>query len=127
MDLGLDGLHALITGGTRGIGSTIAETLVSEGCSVSFCGRTSESVDTASAELGERATGTVLDVSDHAHLTEWVAAAAETHGGLDIVISNASALGGPPDSPDKWRKVFETDVLSTVALVAPKQSPSPST
>ena len=36
---------------------------------------------------------------------------------IDIVVSNASALGGPPDTPDKWRKVFETDVLSTVELV----------
>jgi 3-oxoacyl-[acyl-carrier protein] reductase len=84
---------------------------------VSFCGRSAESVELAAAELGELATGTVVDVSDHEGLTAWVAASAEQHGGLDIVIPNASALGGPPDSPDKWRRVFETDVLSTAALV----------
>lgn len=117
MDLGLDGLHALVTGGTRGIGRTITETLVAEGCRVSFCGRSAESVDAASDELGDLATGTVVDVSNHAGVASWVAASADQHGGLDIVIPNASALGGPPDSPDKWRKVFETDVLSTVALV----------
>ena len=84
---------------------------------VAICGRNQDTLDATVAALGERATGTVVDVSDHEAVAAWVDASAESMGGLDIVIANASALGGPPDTPDKWRKVFETDVLSTVALV----------
>jgi NAD(P)-dependent dehydrogenase (short-subunit alcohol dehydrogenase family) len=128
MDLELSGLRALVTGGTRGIGRTITELLATEGCNVAFCGRTQDSVEAAAAEMTESVAvspgsvagsivGSVVDVSDHARLREWVAESAAEMGGIDIVVSNASALGGPPDTPDKWRKVFETDVLSTVELV----------
>jgi len=117
MDLGLNGTRAIVTGGSRGIGRTIAETLIAEGGHVAICGRNEETLAAAVATLGSRATGAVVDVSDHEALSAWVDASAEAMGGLDIVISNASALGGPPDTPDKWRTVFETDVLSTVALV----------
>jgi len=117
MDLGLNGTRAIITGGSRGIGRVIAETLIAEGAQVSICGRNQDTLDTAAAALGDNAFASVVDVSDHDAVAAWVESSAEAMGGLDIVIANASALGGPPDTPQKWRSVFETDVLSTVALV----------
>ena len=47
MDLGLAGKKALITGATKGIGRTVAETLLAEGASVAICARNAEGVEQA--------------------------------------------------------------------------------
>lgn len=117
MDLGLEGARAVITGGTRGIGLVIAETLVAEGAQVSICGRKQETLDEALASLGDGSFGRALDVGDLAAVSNWVEWSAEQMGGLDIVVSNASALGGTPRTPEGWRANFDIDVLSAVAVV----------
>lgn len=117
MDLGLQGARAVITGASRGIGRVIAETLVAEGATVSICARTEDTLNEATTDLGDAAIGRALDVGDHDAVADWVAWSAEQMGGIDIVVSNASALGGTPRSPEGWRKNFEIDVLSTVAVV----------
>ena len=114
MDLGLTGLRALVTGGSKGIGRAVVETLLAEGATVCFCARDGAGVDTAAAETG--ATGTALDVADGAALAGWVAASAEAMGGVDVVVSNVSALAIGPGE-ENWRSSFEVDVMATVRLV----------
>ena len=95
MDLGLRGLNAIVTGGTRGIGRAIADTLADEGANVVICARHDDDVASAVTALqtkGVRATGRAVDVGDGPALQQWVRDVADEFGGIDIVVSNVSAL-----------------------------------
>ncbi|KQT48965.1 3-ketoacyl-ACP reductase [Aureimonas sp. Leaf454] len=119
MDLGLKGRKALVTGGTRGIGRAIAETLAKEGANVAICSRKGDEAESVASELrsfGVATLGGGVDVSDGAALGAFVARSAEALGGLDIVVANVSALAVGADE-DSWRKGFETDIMGTVRLV----------
>ncbi len=119
MDLMLKGLKAIVTGGTKGIGRAIAETLATEGTDVAICARNQQEVAAAVAALsakGVKASGKMVDVSDGPALQAWVAEAAAELGGLDIVVANVSALAIPSDE-ENWKKGFDTDMMGTVRLV----------
>jgi NAD(P)-dependent dehydrogenase (short-subunit alcohol dehydrogenase family) len=119
MDLGLAGRKALVTAGSRGIGRAVVQRLVAEGMRVGICARNAEGVELACRELGPNGDviGAAVDASDHPALAAWVQEYAERLGGVDVIVSNASALGGIPHTPEGWRRNFEVDVMSAVTLV----------
>jgi 3-oxoacyl-[acyl-carrier protein] reductase len=119
MDLQLTGRRALVTGGTRGIGRSIVEHFVAEGASVAFCARDAAAVKRTQEELsagGVQVVGSPLDVADAAALAEWATSSADQLGGIDIVVSNVSALA-IPDEPANWTASFEVDLMGAVRLV----------
>jgi 3-oxoacyl-[acyl-carrier protein] reductase len=65
MDLQLNGKRAIVTGGTRGIGRAIAETLADEGCNVAICARDTNQISEAVNALkskGVSAFGGTVDI-----------------------------------------------------------------
>jgi 3-oxoacyl-[acyl-carrier protein] reductase len=117
MDLGLAGKKAIVSGASRGIGRAIAQILADEGASLAICARGAEGLDKAAAELS--ATTKVfhrpLDVSDHDALRAFVDASADSLGGLDIVVVNASASSGR--GHESWVANFNVDLMSLVYFI----------
>jgi 3-oxoacyl-[acyl-carrier protein] reductase len=118
MDLQLTGRRVLVTGGTRGIGRAIVGAFLDEGAVVGFCARDSSEVMATSDHLRSRGevTGSVVDVGDGDALAAWVHEAAESFGGLDVVVANVSALA-IPDTEENWQASFTIDLMHTVRLV----------
>ncbi|MBT5580319.1 MAG: SDR family oxidoreductase [Acidimicrobiaceae bacterium] len=113
MDLGLAGKRAIITGGTRGIGLAIAQTLIVEGARVAICARSTEGVASAVTELGERAWGEACDVADIEAYAAWMSRAIEHLGGLDIFVGNV-AYTPDADSEARWKAAFDIDLMHCV-------------
>jgi 3-oxoacyl-[acyl-carrier protein] reductase len=119
MDLGLRGLRAIVTGGSKGIGRRVADILADEGCNVSICARTAAEVKAAVEALrskGVKAHGEAIDVSDKGALEGWAASSAKALGGIDIVVANVSALA-VQDNEEAWRNAFQVDMMHTVRTV----------
>ena len=113
----LAGKTAVVTGGSKGIGRAIAESLVRGGANVSISARHEDEIANAVAELnsagGGRAIGLVCDVRDYAQVKSYFANTVEQLGGVDILVNNAGiGLSAPVEStsPDQFRAVIETNL-----------------
>jgi 3-oxoacyl-[acyl-carrier protein] reductase len=119
MDLGLEGRRAAVAAASQGLGFATASALAAEGVTVAICSRDRGRIDAAAAAIGERAVPLVADVGTEAGGAEFVAAAQDALGGVDILVCNA---GGPPAgtfaSTDlaEYRRANELNCLSSIAM-----------
>lgn len=95
MEHKLDGKHALVTGGARGVGERIAAHLAESGCVV-WVADIDESAAASAAERIGRAVAVRLDVTDAAEVDELARRFEREHGGLDVLVNNAgiATFGG---------------------------------
>jgi 3-oxoacyl-[acyl-carrier protein] reductase len=97
MNLGLQNRRALVMGGTKGLGRSIADALAEEGATLVISGRDQGRLDEAAADLkakgAENATGVVADVASGEAMDRLADAAIAAMGGVDILVLNH---GGPP-------------------------------
>ena len=96
-----EGRRVVVTGGSRGIGRAIALGFASQGAHVSICARGEAALRATEAELAERSGGPVhaacCDLAQADGIADYIAAAAEALGGIDILVNNASGFGRTDD------------------------------
>ena len=111
----LEGKVAYITGGTKGIGYGIAESLLEQGMKVAISGRSQESADAAVKGLDrpDHVLGLVSDVSQLKDEQKAVAAILDKWGQLDVVMANAGVGHFAPVDElgdDKWHQMIDTNL-----------------
>jgi 3-oxoacyl-[acyl-carrier protein] reductase len=116
MQLNLRGKRVVVTGGSKGIGRSIALGFAAAGAAVSICARGRAALDSTSAEIaahGVKAHAAECDLADKQAIALYIGAAADGLGGIDILVNNASGFGGSDDEAG-WAKGLDVDVMATV-------------
>jgi NAD(P)-dependent dehydrogenase (short-subunit alcohol dehydrogenase family) len=88
----LNGKVVAITGGGRGIGRAIAQSLAREGARVAVGDLDKDSAEATAAALGGDAIGLGLDVTDHAGFTAFLDEVERRLGPLDVLVNNAGIM-----------------------------------
>ena len=112
----LQGRHALVTGGGRGIGRAIAAALTQAGAAVTIAGRNEKSLADVVGR-GEAAGYVVADVTDAKAVDSGVKQAVAARGAVDLLIANAGGAESAPflrTTPDQFRGLFELNVMGVV-------------
>ena len=112
----LDGHHAIVTGGGRGIGRAAAAALTEAGATVTVTGRNEERLAETVA-TGDAAGYFAADATDQRALHDGLQKAAAERGTVDILIANAGSAESAPfagSDPDMFRRMFELNTLSVV-------------
>ena len=92
----LTGKHVVVTGASSGIGEAIAKELGRAGCKVTIVARRLELLDKLAAEIGNGCHAIAHDLSSPAKALDWIAAAEQANGPIEILINNAGmAHTGP--------------------------------
>ena len=115
--MNLNGKTAVVTGGTKGIGYAIAESLVGAGANVFICGRSNSEVTSAAEALSQhgKAAGCPCDVRDENQVKAMLESASDAFGGIDVLINNAGVgyIGKNVEetSVDEFKQTLETNLF----------------
>jgi 3-oxoacyl-[acyl-carrier protein] reductase len=119
----LQNLNALITGGSQGLGKTIAEHFLREGANVVICARSEKELSATRAELAgkfpkQKVAAKTCDVANETQVNELAAFALRELGSLDALVLNAGVYGpmGPTESVslDEWRRALDINLFGVL-------------
>lgn len=119
MDLGIKGRKALVTGGGRGLGLSIASNLAREGVQVAVVARSAADVDAFVRSHGNGHVGLAYDLMEEGAPAAMAAELQQRFGHPDILVHN---VGGTLDITDpmcglaEWRKVYRFNLEIAVEL-----------
>lgn len=114
--MNLQGRHALVTGGGRGIGRAVAAALTRAGCAVTVVGRSEKSLQEAAA-AGDATGWIVGDVTRPEAMVDHLRVIETVRGPVDILVANAGTAESAPFSettPDQFRGMFELNVMGVI-------------
>jgi 2-dehydro-3-deoxy-D-gluconate 5-dehydrogenase len=114
----LTGRRAIVTGGAGGIGSGITEGLIECGAEVAVIGR-SESIEDAAHALGPGVHPVRADLADRRQLSDAFDRAAQTLGGVDILVNcHGTVAVGPSEelALEDWDRTIEVNLTATFEL-----------
>jgi NAD(P)-dependent dehydrogenase (short-subunit alcohol dehydrogenase family) len=122
MDLQLNGKRALVTGGSRGIGKSIARALAQEGVDVALLARSPDVLHAAALELasqtGRKVIGVRGDTTSDESVRQAVAEAVVALGGSIDILVNAAAepagFAGPPKLAEITGRFFHGELDTKV-------------
>jgi 3-oxoacyl-[acyl-carrier protein] reductase len=108
----LQGKHAVVTGGARGIGLAICKALTREGATVAVADINLEGAKTAAASVstvGQPALPIQVDVADPTSVTAMVKTLLQQFGRIDILVNNAGIGGNTPfldTTLEEWNRII---------------------
>ena len=127
MDLGLGGSHVLVTGGSRGIGASIARVFLDEGASVTICARSADALERTRTQLGpDRVRAVVADVGEPGDVRQLTRDTITDAGGIDVIVANATANAAGA-SEQEFAASFDVDLMQSVRLASAIREERPHT
>lgn len=125
MDLKIKGKYALISGGTHGIGRSIALTLADEGCNVAVFSRSSERVEKTKEELKAKGVNCIsiqADAMIESDIKRVTDAVIEKWGTIHILVNNVGGGGRwgseivEETKEEVWQEVYDKNALTAIRL-----------
>jgi 3-oxoacyl-[acyl-carrier protein] reductase len=122
----LTGRVCVVSGGSRGLGRSIADLLAGQGAALAVCARGERELQAAAEELrrehGREVFAAALDVRDERAVADFARATEQELGAAYALVNNAAVLGpvGAIDEIDlgEWARALEVNVVGVLNMCA---------
>lgn len=120
----LEGRHAVVTGGGKGIGAAIAAALAGAGARLTLMGRTAATLEAHAASLarehGADVATVVVDVTDPRGVGQGFAEAASQSGPVEVLVNNAGQAHASPFEAltlDTWEQLLRVNLTGAFLCI----------